>query len=204
MLNYKNVTKKLASDKGLELLPLFVASYSDNCIKHLSKYRIREEELENIAPIAKTITLENLTKNSKTARDYLEQKGTISGVTNPVTGEVFIVKGNPDMIDLIDTVAHEYQHVKDASDILRLEDNPKLAQTYFEMLSIQQKPIEKLNPNYKIIKQLSYEQSIYNSSCSAGQHDTLLSEQRAIAKGKEQTDLYWFVVNAIRNLLSNP
>lgn len=109
VLTYQNTDKKLHSDTGLELLPLWISSLKEHCIRHLSKYRIKEEKLENIAPLAKTISLDELINQSKAAKDYLEVNGTIHGVTDPVSGQVYIVRGSNDNIELIDTLAHEYQ-----------------------------------------------------------------------------------------------
>ncbi len=202
VLEYQNVNKRLQSDTGLELLPLWISSLKEHCIQHLARYRIREENLEDIAPLAKSISLDELIEQSESAKKYLEIKGKISGVTDSSSGQVYIVRGSDDNVELIDTIAHEYQHVKDISDTLRLEDNYKLAETYFEMLSMQKEPIKKSDPAYEILWKLLNEKSDYTSSCNAGHHDDMLAEKRAIAKGKEQTDLFYKIIEAVKDLLS--
>jgi len=201
VLSYHNITDEVKSQKGLELLPLLICSIREKCIEHLAKYRIREENLEDIVPVAKSISLDELLNESQTARDYFKVKGKISGTTDYRTGQVFIVDNNDKNIDLIDTVSHEYQHVKDISNTLRIEDNIKLAQTYFEMRSMQREPIKKSQPEYASLKKILEEEKIYNSNCKVGKHDDMECEKRAIAKGKEQTQLFYSIIQSVKDLL---
>jgi len=201
VLNYHNITHELKSQKGLELLPLSISSIKEKCIEHLAKYRIREEKLEDIVPVAKSISLDELLSASQSARDYIKVKGKISGATDYRTGQVYIVDNNDKNIDLIDTVSHEYQHVKDISDTLRIEDNFKLAETYFEMRSMQRELIKKSDPEYTSLRKILEEEKIYNSNCKVGKHDDMECEKRAIAKGKEQTQLFYSIVQSVKDLL---
>lgn len=218
-INFQNC--KAISTDGFEYIPLFVSPNSIKRFNHLEKINLKGQGLEEVVPEMKLISKKQYI--NKYGSYIINGKETVpEGFANPENGLVTIVKicehNNP--LELVDTVAHEYQHATDFSDILRIggekfddmiKNNIKSKRTGimsiklsdFKFNSLKKRgPIPAGSEEAKRLSDIKWiiEHESYSEMCLQGKHDEAFVEASAIAKGENE---YKRFVNAIERIFDN-
>lgn len=181
---------------NLEFLPVCLDSKSKKAIEHLSKNQIKNQGLNSLnIPLAKITSIEKLLKSEPNLAIYQNcHDKPIKGITDTHTAQVYIINKQDNVFDLIDTVVHEYQHIKDIVDIERLDINLCRPKEGYKENALALGVIKSDAPEYSLLCKMRDECRNYLQNCSNNNHDSMIIEDRAIKKASN-------VVNKVKLML---
>ena len=213
---------------GSEYIPLFISPQNPKRYQHLEQIALNQQELQGVVPKVKVMTRKSFYDEYPYVKAYEKaheqktgEKAFVWGNACPETGQVRIINDQEDITELVDTFAHEYQHVRDSSDevrtqhalanILKQEKNGFKTQGFkiniklndFQRKSLEKGVIEKNSDEYNRIINSRWidEHENYHEMCSNGQHDDAFTEVAAIQKGTQEKERFNSCINKIFEFL---
>ena len=128
-LNYKNIPKAKLGTQYLEYLPIWLCDGFSTRFRELINHIFKIQEKNHKMPsgiIPEPVIVKHSYLNSGR-----HNKVETMGQCDPFSGEIAISnKRSNESIQLLKTIAHEYQHAVDISDCMRLEENVQNIQSY--------------------------------------------------------------------------
>lgn len=218
-INFQNC--KAIDTDGFEYIPLFVSPNSIKRFNHLEKINLKMQELEDIIPEMQVLS-EKQFKNKHDPFSICGDNIIPLGLAYPEDGLVAIIKtkrnGNP--LELVDTVAHEFQHSRDFSDMLRvggerfeymIRNNTKtkklgfgkITLSDFQFNSLKKKgAIPSNSEEAKRLKAIKWivDHENYIEMCTQGKHDNAILEISANTKGDSELQRFR---NTIERIFDN-
>ena len=217
--NFANIE----NTEGFEYLPVLVSPNSSSRYNHLEKINLKYQDLEDVVPKMQVLSRKQFYSKYPEARDMEKAHGENSliwGQAHPYDGLVEVLAGAKNPFELVDTVAHEYQHVRDFSDVLRLRNGCEdmirqnikekkcgiftIKLSDFQFNSLKKKgAIPRGSEEYNDLINLKWliEREDYTEMCLSGQHDDALSELAPIARGNAEKNKFKDLVREVFEVL---
>ena len=201
-LFFKN-TKTNQPISDLEFLSVCINPNSNKAVEHLAQTQIEAQGLESLdIPVAKKSTKEKLLQiNPEMGKNKYFCEKQVKGATDPNTAQVYVTNQQGDAFDLINTVVHEYQHVRDIVDMERLDINLCHPKEGFKEKALELGVITNKHPDHDLLCEMVYEQRKYLQNCNKYLHDEMTLETHAIQKGAKVVAQVKRMLEKIRDLL---
>lgn len=209
-LEYENTADRKFSAQNEEYLPIFFGQYSVNRDK---------QKVHHIAKInEKKYKLEGITPEPKISEGLITHDGIFMyGDCDPYTGQIrinsYILHDTP---ELVNTMAHEYKHASDFSDLCRLQSTYE--QFMYGDLSSDVKEYVSFNSDADSFIKKSFARGIISDKSKKGKkllkidesmyieannpkipHNNLYTEKRAIWEGLNEERKYLNLVKDFKN-----
>lgn len=204
-LKYENIHKFRLTSKYLEYLPIWLCDGFSSRFRELVSHITRIQEKNHNMPSG--IISEPIIVKHRALNSGRQKKVETMGQCDPFTGEILLSeKRSNESIELLKTIAHEYQHAVDISDCMRLEENVQAIQSYTPK---EINAIEKELPGYLDFFKRSIARGIIKNDTEQGkmllrlgedidkeltqtmsktEHDNLELEDRAIKRAEKEED----------------
>ena len=202
-IKYKNVPNFLTGMRGQHYLPVIVNPDSTRRLYHMHDNQATSNGIKDVIKELQIITRKKANRDFQNIKE-LEKELIVSGFSNP-NGEIFIIDDIKNILDEAEIIAHEDQHLKDFSEMCRLDFNAPFAGNRFECKSVRKGIFTEENSprKYKRLKKLhaTFDPDKYQEGCLEGHHDDLDIEKSAIKKGVKEAAKLMKIKNKIDQFL---